>query len=88
MLTQEDLQAFNRLFVASEERMKNYMDTALSREINASEECIPNHISAVIETQMISIIRQVAEGVAQMNERLERVETRLGLLEEILTAHE
>lgn len=88
MLTQEDLQAFNRLFVASEERMKSHMDTAFSREISASEKCMQNHISAVIETQMIPMIKQVAEGVAQINKRLERVETRLGSLEEILTAQE
>lgn len=88
MLTQEDLQALNTLLAASEERMKNYVDAALSRELSASEKRTQNHMNAVIETQVIPQIKQVADGVIQANDRLERVETRLDSLEETVTAHE
>lgn len=107
MLTQDDLQAIatlinaseermknyvdgslHRELATSEERMKNYVDGSLHREITASEERMKNHMNAVIETQVVPQIRQIADGHLQLSEQLGRVESRLDSLEETVAAHE
>lgn len=88
MLTQEDLQALagliNTAVTASEERMKQKFNEAIA----ASEERMKNHMNAVVESQVMPMIRQVADGVVQANERLDRLEKKVDDLEATVAAHE
>ena len=92
MLTQEDLQALagliNTAVTASEERMKSYMEDSINTAITASEERMKNHMNAVVESQVMPMIRQVADGVVQANERLDRLEKKVDDLEATVAAHE
>lgn len=92
MLTQEDLQALagliNTAVTASEERMKSYMEDSINTAIAASEERMKNHMNAVMESQVMPMIRQVADGVVQANERLDRLEKKVDDLEATVAAHE
>ena len=88
MLTQEDLQALagliNTAVTASEERMTQKFNEAIA----ASEERMKNHMNAVVESQVMPMIRQVADGVVQANERLDRLEKKVDDLEATVAAHE
>lgn len=92
MLTQEDLQALagliNTAVTASEERMKSYMEDSINTAIAASEERMKNHMNAVVESQVMPMICQVADGVVQANERLDRLEKKVDDLEATVAAHE
>lgn len=92
MLTQEDLQALagliNTAVTASEERMKSYMEDSINTAIAASEERMKNHMNAMMESQVMPMIRQVADGVVQANERLDRLEKKVDDLEATVAAHE
>ena len=88
MLTQEDLQALagliNTAVTASEERMTQKFNEAIA----ASEERMKNHMNAVVESQVMPMIRQVADGVVQANERLDRLEKKVDDPEATVAAHE
>lgn len=88
MLTQEDLQALagliNTAVTASEERMTQKFNEAIA----ASEERMKNHMNAVVESQVMPMIRQVADGVVQANERLDRLEKKVDDLEATVASHE
>ena len=84
MLTQEDLQSIAALISASEDRM----DAKRAVERAADKEEIKNHMNVVIESQVMPAIRQIADGVIQANDRLDRVESRLDALEATAAAHE
>lgn len=76
MLNQEDLQAIAQLIAASEERTEARIATS------------ETHMKTLIESEVIPQIKQIADGVIQANDRLDRVEKRLDSLEETVTAHE
>ena len=92
----------NTAIAASEERMKSYMEdsinTAAASEermtqkineaVTASEERMKNHMNVVAESQIMPMIRQVADGVVQANERLDRLEKKVDDLEATVAAHE
>lgn len=88
MLTQEDMQALagliNTAIAASEERMTQKINEA----VTASEERMKNHMNVVVESQVMPMIRQVADGVVQANERLDRLEKKVDDLEATVAAHE
>ena len=102
MLTQEDLQSIAALISASEDRMdaKRAVERAadktelqgqmagLQSQMAADKEEIKNHMNVVIESQVMPAIRQIADGVIQANDRLDRVESRLDALEATAAAHE
>ena len=92
MLTQEDMQALagliNTAIAASEERMKGYMEDSIHAAIAASEERMTQNMNVVVESQVMPMIRQVADGVVQANERLDRLEKKVDDLEATVAAHE
>lgn len=73
---------------ASEERMKSYVDHSINTAVTASEERMKNHMNVVVESQVMPMIRQVADGVVQANERLDRLEKKVDDLEATVAAHE
>lgn len=81
-------QKFNEAIAASEERMKSYVDSSANAAVTASEERMKNHMNAVVESQVMPMIRQVADGVVQANERLDRLEKKVDDLEATVAAHE
>lgn len=93
----------NTAVTASEERMKSYMEDSINTAIaaseermtqkineavTASEERMKNHMNVVVESQVMPMIRQVADGVVQANERLDRLEKKVDDLEATVAAHE
>ena len=93
----------NTAIAASEERMKSYMEDSINTAIaaseermtqkineavTASEERMKNHMNVVVESQVMPMIRQVADGVVQANERLDRLEKKVDDLEATVAAHE
>lgn len=103
MLTQEDMQALagliNTAIAASEERMTQRFNEAIAASeermtqkineaVTASEERMKNHMNVVVESQVMPMIRQVADGVVQANERLDRLEKKVDDLEATVAAHE
>jgi len=78
----------NTAVTASEERMKSYVDSSVNTAVTASEERMKNHMNAVVESQVMPMIRQVADGVVQANERLDRLEKKVDDLEATVAAHE
>lgn len=95
--------SINTAIAASEERMKGYMEDSINTAIaaseermtqkineavTASEERMKNHMNVVVESQVMPMIRQVADGVVQANERLDRLEKKVGDLEATVAAHE
>lgn len=74
----------NTAITASEKRMTNHMNEAIA----ASEERMKNHMNTVVESQVMPMIRQVADGVVQANERLDRLEKKVDDLEATVAAHE
>ena len=86
MLTQEDLQALAGLINTAV--TASYMEDSINTAITASEERMKNHMNAVVESQVMPMIRQVADGVVQANERLDRLEKKVDDLEATVAAHE
>ena len=80
--------SINTAIAASEERMKSYVDSSVNTAVTASEERMKNHMNVVVESQVMPMIRQVADGVVQANERLDRLEKKLDDLEATVAAHE
>lgn len=95
--------SINTAIAASEERMKGYMEDSINTAIaaseermtqkineavTASEERMKNHMNVVVESQVMPMIRQVADGVVQANERLDRLEKKVDDLEATVAAHE
>lgn len=80
--------SINTAITASEERMKSYVDSSVNAAVTASEERMKNHMNAVVESQVMPMIRQVADGVVQANERLDRLEKKVDDLEGTVVAHE
>ena len=95
--------SINTAIAASEERMKSYMEDSINTAIaaseermtqkineavTASEERMKNHMNVVVESQVMPMIRQVADGVVQANERLDRLEKKVDDLEATVAAHE
>lgn len=80
--------SINTAITASEERMKSYVDSSVNAAVTASEERMKNHMNAVVESQVMPMIRQVADGVVQANERLDRLEKKVDDLEATVAAHE
>lgn len=80
--------SINTAIAASEERMKSYVDSSVNTAVTASEERMKNHMNAVVESQVMPMIRQVADGVVQANERLDRLEKKVDDLEATVAAHE
>ena len=80
--------SINTAIAASEERMKSYVDHSINTAVTASEERMKNHMNVVVESQVMPMIRQVADGVVQANERLDRLEKKVGDLEATVAAHE
>lgn len=80
--------SINTAIAASEERMKSYVDSSVNAAVTASEERMKNHMNAVVESQVMPMIRQVADGVVQANERLDRLEKKVDDLEATVAAHE
>ena len=95
--------SINTAIAASEERMKSYMEDSINTAIAASEERVTqkineavtaseermkNHMNVVVESQVMPMIRQVADGVVQANERLDRLEKKVDDLEATVAAHE
>ena len=93
----------NTAVTASEERMKSYMEDSINTAIaaseermtqkineavTASEERMKNHMNVVVESQVMPMIRQVADGVVPANERLDRLEKKVDDLEATVAAHE
>lgn len=93
----------NTAIAASEERMKGYMEDSIhaaitaseermtqkiNEAVTASEERMKNHMNVVAESQVMPMIRQVADGVVQANERLDRLEKKVDDLEATVAAHE
>ena len=93
----------NTAVTASEERMKSYMEDSINTAIaaseermtqkineavTASEERMKNHMNVVVESQVMPMIRQVADGVVQANEQLDRLEKKVDDLEATVAAHE
>lgn len=93
----------NTAVTASEERMKSYMEDSINTAIaaseermtqkineavTASEERMKNHMNVVVESQVMPMICQVADGVVQANERLDRLEKKVDDLEATVAAHE
>lgn len=81
-------QKFNEAIAASEERMKSYVDSSVNAAVTASEERMKNHMNAVVESQVMPMIRHVADGVVQANEWLDRLEKKVDDLEATVAAHE
>ena len=80
--------SINTAIAASEERMKSYVDHSINTAVTASEERMKNHMNVVVESQVMPMIRQVADGVVQANERLDRLEKKVDDLEATVAAHE
>ena len=80
--------SINTAIAASEERMKSYVDHPINTAVTASEERMKNHMNVVVESQVMPMIRQVADGVVQANERLDRLEKKVDDLEATVAAHE
>lgn len=80
--------SINTAIAASEERMKSYVDHSINTAVTASEERMKNHMNVVVESQVMPMIRQVADGVVQANERLDRLEKKVDNLEATVAAHE
>lgn len=95
--------SINTAIAASEERMKSYMEDSvntaiaaseermtqkINEAVTASEERMKNHMNVVVESQVMPMIRQVADGVVQANERLDRLEKKVDDLEATVAAHE
>ncbi len=80
--------SINTAIAASEERMKSYVDSSVNTAVTASEERMKNHMNVVVECQVMPMIRQVADGVVQANERLDRLEKKVDDLEATVAAHE
>ncbi len=95
--------SINTTIAASEERMKSYMEDSvntaiaaseermtqkINEAVTASEERMKNHMNVVVESQVMPMIRQVADGVVQANERLDRLEKKVDDLEATVAAHE
>ena len=95
--------SINTAIAASEERMKGYMEDSINtavaaseermtqkinEAVTASEERMKNHMNVVVESQVMPMIRQVADGVVQANERLDRLEKKVDDLEATVAAHE
>ena len=80
--------SINTAIAASEERMKSYVDSSVNTAVTASEERMKNHMNVVVESQVMPMIRQVADGVVQANERLDRLEKKVDDLEATVAAHE
>ena len=85
MLEEKDLQAISRLILASEERLRAEFHAKLEMEIRASEERMREGMSAefhagenrthtYIENGVMKPIRLLAEGHAQILERLPGVD--------------
>ena len=84
MLTNEDLQAIGSILRTE----IGASETRMTAKIEESEERTKTHMNTVIESQLMPAIRQIADGVLQVNDRLDRMEKRLDSLEETVTAHE
>lgn len=80
--------SINTAIAAREERMKSYVDHSINTAVTASEERMKNHMNVVVESQVMPMIRQVADGVVQANERLDRLEKKVDDLEATVAAHE
>ena len=80
--------SINTAITASEERMKSYVDSSVNAAVTTSEERMKNHMNAVVESQVMPMIRQVADGVVQANELLDRLEKKVDDLEATVAAHE
>ncbi len=85
MLEEKDLQAIGQLILASEERLRTEFNTKIESEVRASEERLrtefnskmemeirasENRTHAYIESGVMKPIRLLAEGHAQILERL------------------
>ena len=52
-------------------------EARMTAKIEESEERTKTHMNTVIESQLMPAIRQIADGVLQVNDRLDRMEKRL-----------